>query len=239
MIRQFLMSLFVLIQMITFIQGVFAAESVTTKYGKLTVMKDSESNPELLCNGKIIMKGEGGYISIGQVFEMKDSAVVLIESNMGGSGTVSGYSFLTLKSNSKPTTTDEFFSWLGEIQPKQKGDEIIVDLGYNEKKHEILTYKGGKISIKKLSTKGKQKTANEDDCNYLYNSIYTEYVKAQNCEAEPEEVGGMSTARPYYAFNNDPRFNLKTFQNLARSSCKKWDIIKYSAFKKQVCSGSR
>lgn len=239
MIRQFLMLLFVLILMVTSVQGIFAAESVTTKYGKLTVIKNSESNPELLYNGNAVMRGEGGYISIGQVFEIKESVVVLIESNMGGSGTVSGYTFITLKSNSKPTKTEEFFSWLGEIEPKQNGDEITVDLGYNDKKHEILTYKYGKITIKKLNVKGKQKAGNEDDCNYLYNTIYTEYVKAQNCEAEPEEVGGMSTARPYYAFTNNPSFNLKTFQGLARSSCKKFDIVKYSTFKKKVCSGSR
>lgn len=220
-------------------QGAFAADSANTRYGKLVVKTHGDSNRELLVDGRVLFHVEGEYISIAQVFNMKRSAVALIDVNPGGSGTTSSYFFVTLRPNENPILTKDFDSMIGEIAPKQKGEEIIIDLGYRDKKHEILTYKAGKITIQKTNTKGKHLPANEDDCNYLYNDIYSEYVKNQNCDLEPEKVAGMATARAYYGFTNDPRLNLKEFQILAKSSCKKWNLIAYSAFKKRVCESGK
>jgi hypothetical protein len=85
---------------------------------------------------------------------------------------------------------------------------------------------------KKLS-----KSEYENFCNSLYNDMYVEFSKSDDCNGIPEEVSGMATARTYNEIElyYKNKFNLEGFQSLSKSSCKTRNIINYSAFKKIVC----
>jgi hypothetical protein len=208
-----------------------------TKFGKLEIKPIGEYEKGLFFGSKVIFKREGGYLGIEKVFHIGNHEIALVSNDEGGSGTLPSYFFVNLMSSSQSILSKEFWANGGEISPIQKGNKITIDLGYNEGSREVLTYQNGKQLIKKINAKAKNKAGNEDDCNYLFNDIYVAYVKRRECSETPEEVSGMATARPYYSISNDPHFNLKKFQNLSKESCKKGDWIKYSEFKKKVCSG--
>jgi len=134
-------------------------------------------------------------------------------------------------------STKNLTSSSNEINPIQKGDQIIIDLGFNNGKHEVLTYSNGQCIISEAdsSQKDKAKVAADDDCNYLYNEIYTPYSRNRECDSAPEEIGGMSTVRSYNSVGKNPQFNLKVFQEIAAASCKSGKSVPYSEFRKKVC----
>lgn len=210
---------------------------VQTRYGKLEVKSIGEFEKGIVLGTDVLFKRESGYLNLEQVFQIGSNDVVLVRNSEGGSGTIDSHFFITLTPGVPPKLSEEFMAQGSSIEPVQKGEQILVDLGYNEGLHETLTYQDAQISIQKSAASG---FADEDDCNYLYNEIYMDYVqnghtsKAQ-CGEPPEEVGGQATARSYFSLSNDPRLNLNQFQNIAKSSCQKGDWIKYSEFKQKVC----
>ncbi len=207
-----------------------------TRYGKIEIKELNQNEKGVIFSSKVIFKRESGYLNIEKIFQIGENDVVLIRNGEGGSGTIDSFFFITIRGVSPPILSKEFMGQTDEISPIQKADQIIIDLGYNQGSSEVLTYKDGVINIKRIKNEGKNKPANEDDCNYLYNNIYVEYVQGQTCGEGPEYVGGMATARAYNSMSNDPRLNLKEFERIAKASCKKHDLIKYSEFKKRVCS---
>lgn len=139
---------FVLLALLT--QTVFALDIAQTKYGRLEIKSTGEYEKELFLGSKIIFKPDGGYLNIGKVFHIGNNEIALISHEDGGSGTMPSYFFVKLTPNSQPMFTKEFMAQESEIKPIQKGDQITIDLGYNEGAHEVLTYQNGKQSIDKI-----------------------------------------------------------------------------------------
>jgi hypothetical protein len=212
-----------------------ATAAAQTRYGKIEIKELSQGEKGVIFSSKVIFKREGGFLDIEKIFQIGENDVVLIRNSEGGSGTIDSFFFITIKGASPPILSKEFMGQTDEINPIQKADQIIIDLGYNQGAHEVLTYKNGVFNIKSIKNEGKNGPASEDDCNYLYNEIYVKYVQGHVCDEDPEDVGGMVIARAYNSMSNDPRLNLKEFQRIAKASCKKHDLIKYSEFKKGVC----
>lgn len=210
---------------------------VQTRYGKLEVKNIGEFEKGIVLGTDVLFKREDGYLNLEQVIQIGTSDAVLVRNSEGGSGTIDSHFFITLTPGVPPRLSEEFMAQGSAIEPVQKGEQILVDLGYNEGLHETLTYQDAQISIQKSAASG---SADEDDCNYLYNEIYVNYVQRSHtdkaiCTDPPEEVSGQATARSYFSLSNDPRLNLNEFQNIAKSSCQKGDWIKYSEFKQKVC----
>jgi hypothetical protein len=216
----------------------FASESVSTRFGKLAIKPIGDDNVGLFLDSKVLFKRESGFLTIEQVFHVGDSEAALIRDSEGGSGTTDEYFFVKLAPASPPVLSQRFEAVDRElIHPVQKGASIYIDLRYNEGVREQLTYQNGQISISKARPKGKVKAGNEDDCKYLYESLYVAYVQARECKDGPDEAGGMAGVRAYNAIANDPHFNLKAFDALSKASCTKVESIRYSDFKKKVCGG--
>jgi hypothetical protein len=207
-----------------------------SRYGKIEIKEINQGEKAVLLSSKVIFKRESGFLSIEKTFQIHDNDVVLIRNSEGGSGTIDSFFFITLAQGSSPIVSEGFMAQKSDkINPVQKETHIVVDLGYKDGAHEILTYQDGKLFIQKSVSEGKKDQANEDDCNYLYTNIYVAYVQQRECKEDPEYVGGMSTVRFYNMLSNDPRLNLNEFQKLSRATCQKGDLIKYSEFKKIVC----
>ncbi len=68
-------------------------------------------------------------------------------------------------------------------------DQIIIDLGFNNGKTEVLTYLNGQYVISEAdrSQKNKARVAADDDCNYLYNEIYTPYSRDRKVIVHPRK----------------------------------------------------
>jgi len=211
--------------------------ALQTSAGNLEIKQISETEKAVVLSGKVLLKKEDEFLYIVKLFKMKDHEVVLIRDSMGGSGTIDSFFFIVLKPGSPPYVSKQFSGQSNEINPIQKGDQIIIDLGFNNGKHEVLTYSNGQYVISEAdrSQKNKAKVAADDDCNYLYNEIYTPYSRDRKCDSAPEEIGGMSTVRGYNSIGNNPQFNLKVFQEITVASCKSGKSVPYSEFRKKVC----
>ena len=220
------------------------------KYGVLKIVVEEESRVrDVLYNSKSIfpkvdLKEDDYeavyYYGIEKIFYIKNNEVVLMRWSLGGSGTIDSYFFLTLAPDSS-TSMSEYFAPdnFDAIKVVQAGDKIVIDLGFNRKKQrEQAIYQNGEVTVAKVSKNKAKKNADEDSCNYLYNQIYIEFVRKQRCNEEPAEVGGMATVRSYNSITNDPNINANVFERLSKKSCKVVNWVKYSEFKKSVCSGA-
>ena len=218
-------------------QTVVALDKVQTKYGIIEIKSIGEIEKGVFYRNKVIFQQDGGYLDLEGVFHVGDSEIILVRNSNGGSGTIDTFFFVILTPDSKPIVLEEFMAQQNEIEPIQQGEKIIIDLGYNEGAHEVLTLHNKTQSISRDKSAWKSKPADEDDCNYLYNEIYKPYVQGRDCQEAPEEIGGMATARAYYSLSNDPHFDLGKFQSLSAKSCQQANLITYSQFKQSICGG--
>lgn len=206
---------------------------VKTFAGVVEIKKLIDENWIILDN-KIIKKIEEPYVSFEQKYNLKKSTILLISTDSGGSGTLPSYFIVELFKNKKYIITNDMYSVDGTFEHSIDKGKLIVDLGYDSGLKKYGIYKNGKLDIKKVKTN--ETIANEDDCNYLYNRIYVAFSEDSECNKEPYEVGGMATARPVYAMQNDPRINIKPLIEMSKKACKEKKPIKYTEFKKIVCN---
>ncbi len=152
--------------------------------------------------------------------------------NMGGSGNVPSYFFITLTKGSKPVISESFLDPEGE--PVQKQNQILINLGFIDGKRATLIYEKGKTTVKKEDAKKDDKL--EDDCNTLYSDFYQKFIESKACDSELAEVGGMATSRVYNSLIANPFIDSTKLEIFAKASCKKGNAVKYSEFKKEVCN---
>lgn len=214
-----------------------ALDKVQTKYGTIEIKSIGEIEKGVFYRNKVIFQQDGGYLDLEGVFHVGDSEIILVRNSDGGSGTIDTFFFVILTPDSKPIVLEEFMAQQNEIEPIQQGEKIMIDLGYHEGAHEVLTLHNKSQTISRDNSTWKSKPADEDDCNYLYNEIYKPYVLERDCQEAPEDIRGMATARAYYLISNDPHFDLWKFQSLSKESCQQANLIKYSQFKQSVCGG--
>lgn len=214
-------------------QLAFASESANTKYGLVKIKRLNQSERAILIDSKVLLKKEAD-LDINNIFNINSDVAILISSDKGNPGDVSTYFFVILKSKSKHIISEELAPVTGRINAKQVKDKIILDLGYENRKHVVATLYNGKITVKKSASKSKH--ISKEECSYLYNNIYLEYVKDKNCKIRPEEISGMATEREYQRFSHDPSLNLRLFQKISKESCLTGKTISNEEFKKKVCS---
>ncbi len=214
-----------------------ALDKLQTKYGTIEIKSIGEIEKGVFYRNKVIFQQDGGYLDLEGVFHVGDSEIILVRNSDGGSGTIDTFFFVILTPDSKPIVLEEFMAQQNEIEPIQQGEKIMIDLGYHEGAHEVLTLHNKSQTISRDNSTWKSKPADEDDCNYLYNEIYKPYVLERDCQEAPEDIRGMATARAYYLISNDPHFDLWKFQSLSKESCQQANLIKYSQFKQSVCGG--
>jgi hypothetical protein len=213
---------------------------IVTEAGKLEIKKiDDIENWIILNDTTIIKKTEEPIVYVEHTYNLLNSTVLLLGADMGGSGTLTSYFVIELFKNGKYIISedDEMYSADGKFSYSMKHGKLTVDLGYDSGTKKYAIYEKGKLHIKRV--KQKKSPANEDDCNFLYNRIYIEFVDNRNCNEDPYEVGGMSTARSVYALENDPRLNLKPLVEMSRKACKGRNPILYSQFRKIICGAAK
>jgi hypothetical protein len=211
-------------------------EKAQTRLGKVEIKKteSAESKKSFVSlNGKSIYDAEEFVsLSIAKVFKIGEDDILLMTENMGGSGTVPSYFFITLTKGSKPIISESFLDPEGE--PVQKQNQILIDLGFVDGKQATLIYEKGKTTVKKEDAKKDERL--EDTCNTLYSDFYQKFIESKACDSELAEVGGMSTVRSYNTLISNPFIDSAKLEIFAKASCKKGNAVKYSEFKKEVCN---
>jgi hypothetical protein len=216
----------------------FAQDShkIATKAGQLEIKKINGIENWIILNDTTIIKKMGkSIVYVEHAYNFRNSTVLLLGANMGGNGTLTSYFVIELFKNGKYIISedDEMYSADGKFSYSMKHGKLTVDLGYDSGTRKYAIYENKKLRIKKI--KQKKSPANEDDCNYLYNRIYIEFVDNRNCNEDPYEVGGMSTVRSIVAMKHDPRLNIKPLAEMSRKACKSVNPIRYSQFRKIIC----
>lgn len=214
-----------------------ASEGVQTRSGKIEIKevnKDEAITRIVTLNNKTIYKAEEFvYLSIAKNFKINENDVLLITESMGGSGSIPSLFFITLIKGKAPIISESFLDPQGE--PIQKGNQIIIDLGFLDGQQSTLIYENGKTTVKKETPK-KDDGKLENDCNSLYNDYYKKFIEDKSCSAEIGEVGGMATFRPYNILISNPFIDSVKFEKLTKTSCQKANAVKYSEFKSEVCN---
>jgi hypothetical protein len=221
-----------------FVQTTYAAESETkvrTAGGVLEVVPVRDEQWVVLGGRQIIRKHPESIVRFERVWDRGSSTVCLVSADMGGSGTIPSYYFVEVFGDGRYLFSEEFDSsdYTFKTADDPQTHRITIDLGYESGRHKYAVYSDHKLRIQFLRPKRTDRT--EDDCNYLYNSIYLPYAEAHRCDEDPIEIGGMSTARSVYAMQNNPNLKTDRLAPLAKEACTSGRTLRYSAFRREVC----
>lgn len=214
-------------------------QTVETRVGTLEVRSTGGISPDLVAvlGGARVYKSGEPHLDVMEVFHTQQGEVVLFREDAGGSGTLPSYLFILLRKDQRPVVTPTFQSQKGPITTKQEGDTLTVDLGFDEGERVFLTYLNGKQSLRRQAPKPHE-PADEEDCRYLYEQLYQEYVREADCTASFDNVSGRGSVRALNDLEHDPRLDLKTLRTLSKQSCKERKALPYEEFKKRICGAA-
>ena len=207
---------------------------ISTIAGNLEIKRVDYIENWIILNDTIIKKIEDPHVYVEHKYDLKKSNILIISTDAGGSGTLPSYFIIELFKNKNHIITEYMYSVDRTFNHSINSERVTVDLGFESGLKKYGIYENEKLKIKKV--KVKKTSANEDDCNYLYNKIYIAFVESGKCDQEPYEVGGMATARPVYAMENDPRLNIKPLRKMSENACRSMNPIRYTKFRKIICN---
>ncbi|XXF78996.1 hypothetical protein P2318_04375 [Myxococcaceae bacterium GXIMD 01537] len=213
-------------------------EEVATPIGKLEIRtrRGPIPNRVAILDGEFIYASMEEHLNVVKVFHTRHGEVALFSEDAGGSGTRPTHRFILLRKNEPPVISPILESQDGRISTKQQGDVIEADLGFDEGKRVTVTYQNGKQTLSRAAPR-KGEPAAEEDCKYLYEQVYVEFIQDGSCDRDPENYGGMAITRSLYHLGNDPRLDLKGLYRLSTQSCKERKPLAYPDFMKRICSG--
>jgi hypothetical protein len=218
-----------------------------TRFGDvLLVGPDSLPADALMFNGKKVFEDEGMYIGIYGYFQSKESDVILIGSNEGGSATPdTPMSFLIINSASQARVVSDpdfvAFSPSEDLikTSMDKNGRIFVNLGNRAGKELVAELDSGKLVIHANSKEGVS-LAN-DLCRWLYDngmeSCESELAHKQGCSKYANPAGifsSVSDMSQLTYIQNQPGYSQSGFNK----SCLSWcngKTVSYEEFRKATC----
>jgi len=231
--------LIALICLLIFQGNLYAYEKIHTNTvaGKLEIKRiDDTSENWIMLNGKLLHKIRGKYVFLEKEYILKNSTILLLGSTDGGSGTFPIYYVCHIFKNKEAFVSKSMFSVDWTFNPSiDTNHKLTIDLGYDSGLKKYAIYKDSILTI--IKVKEDRLQADEDDCNYLYNKLYVNFIEPPSCTDDPFYWGWAG--RTLNAMENDPRLNLKPLISMAVQACKKKKAIGYSEFKKIICDAKK
>jgi len=223
--------------MVVLPQYIVGAEKLRTVGGTLRIV-EKQNDPgmkRLMLNNRTLKKYEYMNVSFEKHYRLRNSTLVIISEDMGGSGTTPSYYFLEIFPSGKTRLSGPVDSSDYTFKPIQiDKDTVKVDLGYDKGKQKFATYQQGRLSVGTESSSGVLLSAKE--CKWLYKTVYRPYTyKANPCNERVGYIIGNGPYHGYYSITQNPDFSEKDFKSLLYRSCKKREPISYSLFQKRVC----
>ncbi|PKN51230.1 MAG: hypothetical protein CVU55_13960 [Deltaproteobacteria bacterium HGW-Deltaproteobacteria-13] len=214
---------------------------IKTKFGNVRVIRSIPELPAniVTVNGKEVFQSGGDYAFLYKSFRTSNYIAVLFGENAGGSATpVDTLYFLLLRPNKKPIVirNKDFYSADGTMIIKQKNNDVLFDLGFEEKKKKTAILTSGKIVVR-YDMVGVLPMELED-CNWLYENSMNECIKLRSdCEQARDYSGDcVATMTGITVLSNHPGFASSALDDICVTACKTGTAITFEQFKKRVCS---
>ena len=243
------------ITFITFIITIFIASTekcdawehetcnmIKTKLGVIRVIQGTAGLPAdtITFNGKRVFEGQMGYAFLYKSFQTSNYIAVLFGENPGGSGTpVDTLYFLLLRQGSKPSivTNEDFYSADGIMNIKQKNNDVVFDLGFEEKKRKTAILTSGNVLVQ-YATVGAIPMKLES-CQLLYENSMSECMerkKRNNDCGQAYDGDCHATMTGITVLSSHPGFVSSALSEICTTVCKTGKAITFEQFKKKVCS---
>lgn len=218
---------------------------IKTKLGIVKVIKDEPSLPTatLTVNGRRIFHSKEPYAFLYRSFETNNYIAVLFGENAGGSGTpVDTLYFLLLRSNKKPMiiTNKDFYSADGTMGIKQRRNDIVFDLGFEEKKRKTAMLTSGKVVVRYAIAKVRPMKL--EDCKQVYEYASAECLQHKELKLDCNKYGrnymgdSGNSSGFIMGISHHPGFVDSALGNKCVKTCNTGKIVSFKQFKKDVCS---
>jgi hypothetical protein len=208
------------------ITGASASETllnIPTRFGAVSITKDESGE---CCTGSVRFRSDRVelnstgelYANLENVFQTADGDVIVLSVASGVRGSPDNY-YVLLVSDSRMvdvTPKDFYVTDDGNFKAVQKGDEILFDLGFENRKHKTAFYRAGVIYVGTNNTKIVTSLPKQDCANVL-NEV-ADCARISDC-ANFEEFIPMSTQRGFPALENKSVFTSENFSRLCKSIC--------------------
>ena len=169
-------------------------------------------------------------------YDFDSKTIIILEQNMGGTQNVHWFSVLLITKKGKIKISETFDSSDGTFVSNIDANEsIIIDLGFEDGFKKVAKYENGRLKI--INTIPTKLIADEQDCKYLYDSIYKNFIAQQRCTEDTNMTLGLSSYRYLKQKSHNPKFNLKPLEPISIEGCISNESISYSSFKKTICHG--
>ncbi|HJV07874.1 MAG TPA: hypothetical protein VJ642_11315 [Chromobacteriaceae bacterium] len=222
--------------------GSQAEALLKTRYGTLRLVP---SDPELGISDTLMLgkrqlwREEAYHLNLYQRFELGTQDVVLLGSNCGGTGCPNDdLSLVVLAPGQGPRIIGHkhFYSNDGTVNPQANGKQLVIDLGFENRKRKLAIYDGSTLKIELAAVTARP--LNAADCKWTY-----EYAAAGCVEAAQSDVSCRSpqdtfpgvTYRGVAAIAHQPGFKTGNFDKLCVNMCKTRQLVNYNTFRKAVC----
>lgn len=226
--------IYILIVILIFSSELLAAKTIKSSFGILQIKENQTTDENELYLGNKLLYHDIVSLSFENIYHLRNSDVILINIFYGGSGTPPAYFFVELSNNQSAQVYDIFSCNEGECLPTKKGEKIIVDLGFRDKKYKILTLQNSAQTIQIIHTKENESA--DTECSSLYDDFYIPYVKNKQCkELSPETINAAYSLHAYQALEEDSRLHMGIFQALSKNACNNHHVIDYDGFAMRVC----
>ena len=193
---------------------------IDTRFGYVVVVKNSEE----CCQGYIkyadqkIEIGSSGalYASLAGKFQMPEGDVVILAIPSGARGSPDMY-YVCLINNSKIINIapqDFAVPEDGAFKATKQGNEIVFDLGWNNRKRKTAYYRAGVIYVGSNNVQNASTLAKKD-CAYVLTTL-------ADCQRICPDDGfmNMSAQRNFNSLEEKPIFKTENFFKLCEASCK-------------------
>ena len=211
--------------------------TVDTVLEKLRIVTTEDVDRLLVWGDKVLQKYEYLHVTFKKKYDFKNSTVVIISTNPGGSGTFSSYYIVELFKDKKSLISKELYSDVDTFKiEKDTNGKIVIDMGFDSGLHKYAVYENSKLSI--LKKKVEKSPAKEEDCNFLYHEIYRAFIEQHMCDSDPHEVSGMASVRAVNGLINDPRLDIDRLSKISKKACKSLKPIEYAEFKTLICNSN-
>jgi hypothetical protein len=217
--------------------------SVKTRYGLVHVVPSYEAGPYDTIkyrDGKIL-QSKGSVFSLGGYLKLKDSDVVLVHEDCGGSRCMDSeklYLIILKKSTSaKILTQKNFTSEDATRRLYKRGETVFVDLGFQNKSKKYAELQSDKIAIHIESSQVVPMKTSSCESLFDYSSDECSSQKRYygDCNHITDASFSLALMGSIEALSNHPGFNKIEWHNRCVALCE-GKKVSYDDFKKSVCS---
>jgi hypothetical protein len=207
--------------------------TISTRFGDVIVSKDADqccSGSGWIQFGSNKMKvGSAGtlYASNEGVFAMKEGDIVIISIPGGARGMPPEYHVILINKGlfvDLASENSEFASEDGTFKVTRKGNELLFDLGFKNKKRKTAIYRDGGLYVG-VHMVGKPASVPKDRCVSILNDVafcgrYNREKASRDCsQAAIGKNLSMAITRKLYADSNLPFFTEDNFFTVCASIC--------------------